>query len=366
MEDTLKQDFLKVQRRCQGFEICVNNEAKYHTEAFETLQKLVKGIQTCNIFSPNEEISDIDPQHLPYLLIPYYQADTLFRFMEDRKTKVALAKDFYIQFLLLMDHYELLDEQQKKALEKATSPDESDKPQLPPQMDREAKIAALKEKKLLEIKIAKYKDSEDIGEVRELQLALIKTAIMNSFDGMGTVNLELQLLQFRDTLPAEERHVKSEAPKEKKPIEMFHIPKGALNDQQHYMFGDGASGQGQAQPQAPGAPGVVQTFQETGKRIEKVEVTTANAANRMDVRDNLAKQVFQPGWHQPTMSLEEFADNELAEAQEREAHQAHQAHMEEQKDPESEEVLEAERQKNIQWDLYADEVPKGYGNTKRL
>lgn len=364
MEDTLKQDFLKVQKLCMGFEECIKNEAQYHNEAFESLQKIVKQIQSNNIFSPNEEITDIDPQHLPYLLIPYYQADTLFRFMEDRKAKVLLSKDFYIQFLKLMEHYELLDEQQKKIVENAIKPDESEKPQLPPQMDRDAKIAALKEKKLLEAKIQKLKDSEDIGEVREFHLAMVKSAIMKAFDGLGTVNLELQLLQFRDSLPVDQRHVKSEPPKEKKPIEMFHIPKGAL-DNQHYMFGEGAQAQPQAQP-AQSSGGVVQTFQETGKRIEKVDVTTPNAMARMDVRDNLQKQVFQPGWHQPTMSLEEFADQELAEAQAREAAQAHNAHMEEMKDPESEEVLEAERQKNIQWDLYADDVPKGYGNTKRL
>jgi len=63
----------------------------------------------------------------------------------------------------------------------------------------------------------------------------------------------------------------------------------------------------------------------------------------MDVRENLAKQVFQPGWHQPTMSLEEFADGEMQEAQEREARQAHTHAEEEAKDPESEEVLEAQR-----------------------
>lgn len=33
-------------------------------------------------------------------------------------------------------------------------------------------------------------------------------------------------------------------------------------------------------------------------------------------------------------------------------------------DPESEEALEEQRKKDIDWDKYCDDVPKGYGNTK--
>ena len=37
---------------------------------------------------------------------------------------------------------------------------------------------------------------------------------------------------------------------------------------------------------------------------------------------------------------------------------------EKQFDDDNEEDLEAKRQKDIKWDEYCDEVPKGYGNTK--
>jgi len=120
----------------------------------------------------------------------------------------------------------------------------------------------MKEKKLLQATIKKLRDSEDIAEVREFHLSMIKHAIMSSFDGLGTVNLELQLLKFRDSLPADKRSVRSEAPKEKKPIEMFHIPKGAL-DSEDSLLGSGPPG---AQPGAPFAsPSVVQSYQDSGK-----------------------------------------------------------------------------------------------------
>jgi len=79
---------LKIQKACLGYEDCIGCEEKNFKKTSEDLMALVKEIQRESLFSPNEEIEDIDPQNLGYLMVPYYQADTLFRFMEDRKTKI--------------------------------------------------------------------------------------------------------------------------------------------------------------------------------------------------------------------------------------------------------------------------------------
>lgn len=67
---------------------------------------------------------------------------------------------------------------------------------------------------------------------------MVKAAIMKAIDALKSIDLEFQLLVYRDSLPMEERNKPSEPPKVKKPIETFHIPAGALDDQ-HYMFGNG-------------------------------------------------------------------------------------------------------------------------------
>ena len=47
-------------------------------------------------------------------MIPYYEADTLFRIMDNRFERVKLARIFYLEYLKLMNHYELLDPTMKK------------------------------------------------------------------------------------------------------------------------------------------------------------------------------------------------------------------------------------------------------------
>lgn len=46
-------------------------------------------------------------------MVPYYEADTLYRIMDNRPERVKLAQTFYLEYLKLMNHYELLDKDQK-------------------------------------------------------------------------------------------------------------------------------------------------------------------------------------------------------------------------------------------------------------
>lgn len=47
-------------------------------------------------------------------MAPYYQADLLFRIMDNRAERVKLAQVFYIEYLRLLHHYEQLDKGQEK------------------------------------------------------------------------------------------------------------------------------------------------------------------------------------------------------------------------------------------------------------
>jgi TAP42-like family len=42
-------------------------------------------------------------------MVPYYEADTLYRIMDNRKERVKLSQTFYLEYLKLMNHYGLLD-----------------------------------------------------------------------------------------------------------------------------------------------------------------------------------------------------------------------------------------------------------------
>ena len=42
-------------------------------------------------------------------MVPYYEADTLFRIMDKREERVQMAHTYYLEYLKLMDHYKLLE-----------------------------------------------------------------------------------------------------------------------------------------------------------------------------------------------------------------------------------------------------------------
>ena len=66
------------------------------------------------------------------------------------------------------------------------------------------------------------------------------------------------------------------------------------------------------------------------------------------------------------MSLEELAEQEMADALERQARDQEQEAARANEDPDDEDVLEAQRIKDSRMDDWKDGVPKGRGVTKRI
>ena len=356
-------EFDKMMKMCLGFEDCINNEDKYFLECLELCEDLVKLIQHENLFSPNEEISDIDPKHLKFLLLPYYQAETLFRLMDDRKKRVQSAKQFYDEFLKLMNHYELLDEVSKKVWKASIHPEEArSAPKLSAMDERAEKIEEHKRKKLIEQKIEKLKDSEDDDDIKEFWMNMLYMAILKAISGLRSIDLEFQLLVYRDSLPQDQRGPSQPPDGPKKPLQTFHIPKGGLEGMP-YMFGDAEAHAAQPNPNATSGSSVVKTYQETGERLN-VTAKLKDFNDMAQLRDKYKAQVFQPGWAQPTMSLEEFGEMEYQNMMERENRERELKQEEEAKDDETRE--EEERQSTMRSDNMKDDIPKGYGNTKRL
>ena len=85
------------------------------------------------------------------MLIPYYQAKVLIKIMQDRKENVTQGIKFFMEYLKLMRHYEKLTEPQLALFKVLKDKEDADiAAKAVPFMDREAKIAALKQKKQLE------------------------------------------------------------------------------------------------------------------------------------------------------------------------------------------------------------------------
>ena len=61
------------------------------------------------MFSANETVEEIQTENLKMLMVPYLEAEVLFRVMTDRGEQVRKAHVYYLEYLKLMNHYQLLE-----------------------------------------------------------------------------------------------------------------------------------------------------------------------------------------------------------------------------------------------------------------
>lgn len=88
-------------------------------------------------------------------------------------------------------------------------------------------------------------------------------------------------------------------------------------------------------------------------------------------REVFRSKVFQPGHRLPTMSLEEYAEMEIADAQARQEREANAPvaprryeQLVEDGDEDNMELLDQATEKDRQWDDWKDANPRGIGNKK--
>lgn len=100
---------------------------------------------------------------------------------------------------------------------------------------------------------------------------------MNSISNLKSIDMEIPLLAYRAQLPSDQRGPppKPDPNAPRKPIQTYHIPKGAFADKP-YLIGD------------PSQQGVVKGFHETGERIT-VNSNSNDIHDRMNVKDKLTK-----------------------------------------------------------------------------
>lgn len=99
---------MQLEKRVVGYEDFVNCEEEHFKDTIEGFNKLVERIQMENVFSSNEKLSEIHTENLKLLMTPFYQANVLLRMMENRDDNVKKGHTYYLEYLKLMNHYNLL------------------------------------------------------------------------------------------------------------------------------------------------------------------------------------------------------------------------------------------------------------------
>lgn len=320
----------------------------------DQLEALQKDVAAVGLFSSNESIDDVSTPSLALLSLDHQLAMAYTSLptppgqAKKRKAYLTSAMDHYARFLEILVNLEVLSAESRKEYDEllqvnADNDDTEDAISLPP-VQREVKIQRFRAKQALQKQLDQFQSLSD----RRNRLGLQDEDEMDGYDNDGLVRkLHVQQLSVFAMEALEEW---SNALREMPMIAM-----------QMKMEAQGSDVRKQ-RPPPPQQP------------LKLTHITQDAMTGQLNIRkEEVRSQVFRPGWNQPTMSLEELGDREVAEAMEREARQKESE--EANKDAprrydqlvqdgmeDNAELVDASAALDRAWDDFRAENPKGSGN----
>ncbi|EPX72020.1 TAP42 family protein [Schizosaccharomyces octosporus yFS286] len=293
----------------------------------ETVPQLVKGYESClglvrraRLFSLNEDIDEVKTSELRYLLLDFEVAKCMEQWMQNDRLKVIeYSKTCYENFLRICEGYGL------KPLPISSFTKDTDA--------RSTKIARYKLRKDIENEIGSMTKEhiQDEELERKVWINKIQMAIEDTVDDMRHIEMEIQILkslekqahekdisQSQETLRKEEQRNQ-----DRNTWKLDSLTKESLLDPKNRP---------------------IQPFTIVSDRNAK------------------SKNVFGPGYNLPTMSVDEYLDEEAKRGNiiSQKDNQNQQGSSE---DEDDNDIADAKTMKARYWDEYTEANPRGSGNT---
>lgn len=314
--------------------------------ALKLYGQVIDQIGAVSLFSTNEGIEDVATTALPYMLADFYLAELVQRAPHlaaaQRKLVLARARAAYERFLALLDGYGLVKAPYDRMLERYRDDEESFAVVTGGDATarRDAKIASYKAEKQLRGRLEllrrdpRYLDNGDEEVVRELYLADILFSTHATFQALDSINRELPILALAPSEP---------------PSTMVRSTSSAQDENDTTLRLD--QPMNRLRPGAGGGP----LLSRQGQPLQPFTLVGSRA--------DLARGVFRPGHNLPTMSIDEYLDEEHRRGN------VLQGGAEPPKPPVDEddmEIADRETYKARDWDEFKDDNPKGAGNTLNM
>ncbi|KAL2120783.1 hypothetical protein VTJ04DRAFT_4810 [Mycothermus thermophilus] len=330
-------------------------------------------ISTLSLFSPNESAEDLTTSNLPFLLANFHLAEATQRLPgptpPERKRILASARDAYERFLHQLDSYGLLSPEHKKLLERyddepekfSTVPASAD-----PAARRAAKIANLQAEKQLKARLEFLRSRPGYGDpdaegsgtagagigdedaVRETHLAHLNYSVHMTFQALEGLNRELEVLAMAPPPP----------PPGAAGAAMGPAPPPDLRDRRRP---DGRAPDNTARLDTPltqGSSGLINRggplLSRDGKPLQPFTLVNS--------RQEIAKGVFRPGHNLPTMTIDEYLEEERRRGGIIEGG-GEASWKQPEPDEDNMEKADEETMKARAWDEFVEANPKGSGNT---
>ena len=339
---------------------------------FETVASAVKLyrdsltlIAALSLFSPNESLEDLLTADLPFLLTSFHLAELTQRLPssspQERKAVLAAARDAHERYLHLIDSYGLLAPPYQKLLERYT-----DEPTTfstvstsDPAARREAKINNFRTEKELLSKLEFLRHRPEYGAddgtgggvgggdeslVREVHLAHLQYTAHMAFQSLDGLNRECEILALAPPAPPPRGPNPQEDDDTRR---RQRATAGGLGDNADFS---NRLDQPLRSLQNPGGP----LLSKQGKPLQPFTL--------LGNRQELARGVFRPGHNLPTMTIDEYLDEEARRGGIIEGGGEASWHRPE-PDEDDIEKADAETMKAREWDEFVEANPKGSGNT---
>ena len=331
------------------------------TNAISNYRRSANLCEQSALFSPNEPLDDISSTNLQYLQIPFHLAElTLLATsntadpLDHRKSQLHESRQQFTNFLKRLDNYGVLTRDDSKTLDRyLENPDTfstastSDAAQR-----RESKIAKFREEKALKQKLEHLRENptalqNEDSALRSLHLTDLKLSAHRTFDALESIAMELQMLNMRPAVPT---------PQEERQIQQNGHASDARS--QSHRAGDAYSERldpSLSSLLANGGAGPI--LDGKGKPMRPFTL--------LDSRQRLQAGVFRPDHSLPTMTIDEYLDEEKRRGGMIDGGGAQSA-VKEVVDEDDLEKADEETLKARRWDEFVEENPRGAGNRMNM
>ncbi|KAF2121560.1 TAP42-like protein [Lophiotrema nucula] len=312
-------------------------------DALATYEACLQQSEHVSLFSPNETLDDVSSSDLQYMAINFQLAELGQKITGDissRKQNLLQARTYYERFLKLLDSYDMLSKSDSRLFETYTE-DKANFSTAPKDaaLRRDAKISRFKQEKELKQKLQYLRanpklEEQDEQAVRDLHLTNLAFMVHQTFAALESMAQELHILSLAPAAPPQQQGGLA--------------PDGREKDRNQDGYSERLDGQ------LAGLRMSGPILDSSGKPLRPFTL--------LDTRQNLKKNVFRPDHNLPTMTIDEYLEEEKRRGGMIEGG-GEQSGIRPEVDEDDLEKADEETLKARAWDEFKEDNPKGSGNT---
>ncbi|RMZ75672.1 hypothetical protein DV737_g5165, partial [Chaetothyriales sp. CBS 132003] len=310
--------------------------------AIDELQECSRLVEQASLFSANEEVEDISTKDLQYLTVPYVLAELRLRSYDNQRLAgLRRASQLLEEFLARLDQYRMLTKNEQELFERFQQQRSSFSisSAAGPEEKRRIKISRFQQEKALKQKLQHLRSQSEAQNTddeitRSLYLAEIALDVHQSFQSLDMISQELSIL----------------AQVQGEPV----VAAGAVQDERSRERPDGYS-------ERLDGPGTMGGLGRKGGPLLDGKGKPLQPFTILGKRSQMQKGVFRPGHNLPTMTIDEYLEEERRRGGIIEGGgNANAAQVE--PDEDNMELVDAATMKAREWDEFVEANPKGAGN----